>query len=149
LLKLYNDAKQVPTIAELTGEYRKAAMPERASTRRGYESWFRNHILPRWGAVKLTDLKPDPVETWLRELPLSTKSKRNIRGLLTILWDFGMKKEYATIGRNPMELVTIRRMAGEKRRLPVKDLTAEQFQALLSALGDDACLRTIDRKSVV
>ncbi len=25
----------------------------------------------------------------------------------------------------------------------MKDLTAEQFQALLSALGDDACLRTM------
>ena len=42
-----------------------------------------------------------------------------------------------------MALVTIRKTAGEKRRLPMKDLTAEQFQALLDALGDDVCLRTM------
>jgi len=144
LLRLYNKTDdEVPTVTALVDQYRATAMPERASTRRGYESWLKNHILPEWGEKTLTELKPDPVETWLRGLSLSTKSKRNIRGLLAILWDYGMKKDFVPVGRNPMELVTIRKQIGEKRRTPVKDLTAEQFRSLLTALGDNVCLRTM------
>jgi hypothetical protein len=117
LLKLYNKpVSEVLTIGVLVDQYRGTAMPERPSTRRSYECWLHNYILPTWGTKKLTDLKPDPVETWLRELPLSSKSKRHVRGLLTILWDYGMKKEVVPLGRNPMQLVTIRRTAAEKRR---------------------------------
>jgi len=117
-------------------------MPERATTRRGYESYFENHIIPKWGNVPITELKPDPVETWLRELKLSTKTKRNIRGLISVLWDFAAKKEYvASASRNPVSLVRLRKQPGEKRRLPVKDLSSEQFQRLLDNL--DFVLRTL------
>jgi hypothetical protein len=74
------------------------------------------------------EVKPDPVEMWLKGLPLASKTKRNIKGILAILWSFAMKKEYVPIGHNPMNLVTIRRLKGEKRRLPMKELSAEQFQ---------------------
>jgi hypothetical protein len=60
-------------------------------------------------------MKPDPVELWLRDLQLSSKTKRNIKGILTILWTFGMKKEFVPLGRNPMDLVTIRKQKGEKK----------------------------------
>ena len=144
LLKLYNkDVIEVPTVEALVKRYRVEAMPERKSTRRGYETWLKNHILPRWGTSKLTEVKPDPVEVWLRELPLSSKTKRNIKGILTILWSFGMKKEFVPLGRNPMDLVTIRKQQGEKKRLPMKDLTVEQFQALLKALESNPELQTM------
>jgi hypothetical protein len=32
-------------------------MPERFSTRLGYEAWLKNHILPRWGGYVLTALQ--------------------------------------------------------------------------------------------
>jgi hypothetical protein len=83
-------------------------------------------------------MKPDPVELWLRDLHLSSKTKRNIKDILTILWTFGMKKEFVSLGRNPMDLVTIRKQKGEKKRLPMKDLTGEQFQALLKALESNS-----------
>jgi integrase len=136
LLNLYNRPKQhVPTISGLIAEYCATEMPERASTSRGYESYFRNHIIPAWGSVAISELKPDPLEQWLRGLKLSTKSKRNIRGLLSVLWDFAAKKEYVPLAsRNPLSLVRLRKSAGEKRRLPVKDLSAAQFQALLGEL---------------
>ena len=86
LLNMYNrPAKHVPTIAELIKEYRKTDMPERASTRRGYESYFENHLIPQWGSTPINELRPDPLEQWLRRLKLSTKTKRNIRGLLSVL----------------------------------------------------------------
>jgi integrase len=89
----------------------------------------------------LTELKPDPVRLWLRDLPISPKSKRNVRGILGILWDYGMLKEIVPVGRNPMELVRIK--GTKKTRTMLKDLTAEQFQALLKVLGEDVCLRTM------
>jgi integrase len=144
LLDLYNkNVVEVPTVEALVERYRVEAMPERKSTRRGYETWIRNYILPRWGTLKLTDLKADPVEVWLKELPLASKTKRNIKGILAILWTFGMKKEFVPLGRNPMDLVTIRKQRGEKRRLPMKDLTVEQFQALLTALESNPELQTM------
>jgi integrase len=144
LLNLYNKSlTEVPTIQTLVERYRAEGMPERKSTRRGYETWLKNYILPRWGDSRLAELKPDPAEMWLRDLPLSSKTKRNIKGILAILWTFGMKKEFVPLGRNPMDLVTIRKQKGEKRRLPMKDLTAEQFQALLKVLESNPELRTI------
>jgi integrase len=81
-------------------------------------------------------------DQWLRGLKLSTKTKRNIRGLLSVLWDFAAKKEHVPLtARNPVELVRLRRQPGERRRLPVKDLSAEQFQQLLGAL--DPMLQTL------
>ena len=144
LVNLYNKTVvEVPTVQTVVERYRSEAMPERKSTRRGYETWLKNHILPRWGTSKLTEMKPDPVEVWLRGLALSSKTKRNIKGILAILWSFGMKKEFVPLGRNPMELVIVRKQKGEKKRLPMKNLTAEQFQALLKALASNPELQTM------
>jgi hypothetical protein len=45
-----------------------------------------------------------------RGLKLSTKTKRNIRGLFSVLCDFAAKKEYVPLAsRNPVELVRLRR----------------------------------------
>src|ERR1700735_3474448 len=38
-----------PTVLALLEQFRKERMPKRHSTRRGYESWFKNHIVPMWG----------------------------------------------------------------------------------------------------
>jgi integrase len=143
LLNLYNKPKQsVPTIADLIAKYRASDMPERASTRRGYESYFENHIIPKWGAVSIAEFKPDPLEQWLRSLDLSIKTKRNIRWLMSVLWNFANKKEHVPQeSRNPVDHVQLRKRPGEKRRLPVRSLTAEQFQSLLGSM--DFMLRVL------
>jgi integrase len=143
LLRQYSQPwRSAPSILNLINEYRASDMPERASTRRGYESYFKNHIIPKWGATSIAELEPDPVKAWFRELELSTKSKRHIRGLLSILWDFAASpsKKYVS-GENPMDHVQLRKHPGEKRRLPVRSLTAEQFQQLLSSM--DFMLRVL------
>jgi integrase len=134
---------EVPTVEHLVTLYRANGMPERSSTPRGYEAWMKNHILPRWGSSRITELKSDPVEMWLRGLPLSSKTRRNIKGILTILWTFSMRKEFVPIARNPMEIVTLRKRKGEKKRLTMKELTAEQFQSLLKALEPQLELQTM------
>jgi hypothetical protein len=66
--------RTVITVKQFVAQYRAEKMPVRASTRRGYEAWLTNHILPRWGGSPITELQPRPVELWLASLPVSSKA---------------------------------------------------------------------------
>ena len=129
----------VPTVATLVEQYRTEKMPERPSTRRGYDT--KNHIIPRWGDHAITDVKPRAVELWLRTLQLAPKSKVHIRGLLRIIWEYAMYSEAVPVERNPMELVKIKDSSRPVRR--TRSLTVEQFQKLLESVGNDQCWRTM------
>jgi integrase len=133
--------QRIPTVAMLVEQYRMEKMPERPSTRRGYEIYFKNHILPRWGELPITEMKPRLVELWLKTLSLAPKSKAHIRGLLRIIWEFAMFSDVVPVERNPMELVTVKGASKPLRR--TRSLTVEQFQQLLQAVGDDSCWRTM------
>ena len=54
------------TVDEIITHYRSERMPKRYSTRRGYESWIRNYIMPHWGKRPITEVEPREVEIWLR-----------------------------------------------------------------------------------
>ena len=125
----------------LVAQYRQERMPQRQSTRRGYNAWLDNHILPKWGSSPIPFLQARPVELWLQSLRVSPKSRSHIRGMLSILWDYAMWRGDVPTQRNPMELVTIRGV--NKRVRKPRSLTAQQFHALLDALDDDVCLRTM------
>lgn len=44
LLNLYNkEVTEVPTVEALVKRYKAEEMPERKSTRRGYETWLKNY----------------------------------------------------------------------------------------------------------
>ena len=68
-----------PSVRTLVEQFRAERMPQRFSTQYGYEAWIRNHILPRWGNLPLTELQPRPVELWLKSLTLSPKSRSDFR----------------------------------------------------------------------
>src|SRR5215475_6008254 len=76
-----------PTVRKLVEQYRQEKMPQRFSTKYGYEAWLNNHILPRWGECQITDMQARPVELWLHSLMLAPKSRVAIRGVISILWD--------------------------------------------------------------
>jgi integrase len=120
------------TISTLVEQYRKEKMPTRIETRRSYNSWFENHIIPKWGECCLSDLQARPVEMWLEPLTLSPKSKTHIRGLLSVLWDFAMWAEHVPTQRNPMELVTVKGCSIRVRK--PRSLTAPEFQAFVRCL---------------
>ena len=119
---------------ELIGSYRSEKMPVRYSSRRSYEAWLQNYIIPKWGKCPLTDVQARPVELWLNTLQLAPKSKVQIRGLLRTLWDFAQWRGDVPIERNPMELVTIR--GASKRLRKPRSLTVEEFQRLAQHLGE-------------
>jgi hypothetical protein len=81
-LEKRREASRMLTVNTLVRHYREEKMPKRTDTRRSYDVWLRNHILPRWGDCSLAELQARPVELWLGSLRLSPKSKAHIRGLL-------------------------------------------------------------------
>jgi integrase len=121
-----------PTINMLVQKYRTEKMPKRSDTRRSYEVWLKNHILPKWGEHSITELQARPVELWLESLILSPKSKAHIRGLLSILWDFAVWRGDVPMQRNPMELVTVK--GATKRTRQPRSLTVEEFRQFIHQL---------------
>ena len=122
------------TVRSLVEKYRAEKMPKRSDTRRSYEVWLSNHILPKWGDCALTELQARPVELWIESLPLAPKSKVHIRGVLSILWDFGMWRGDVPIERNPMQLVTIK--GATRRTRKPRSLTVEEFQRFVQHLDE-------------
>ena len=125
-LEKRREASEVLNLNTLVTHYRQEKMPKRTDTRRSYEVWLRNHILPKWGDCSLTDLQARPVELWLGALALSPKSKAHIRGLLSVIWDYAMWRGDVPTQRNPMELVTVK--GATKRTRQPRSLTVEEFQ---------------------
>ena len=122
------------TIRELVHHYRVEKMPTRASTRRGYEVYFRKHILRKWQDSEITELQARPVELWLRSLELAPKSKVHIRGLLHTLWDYAMWRGDVPTQRNPMELVEVKNAS--KRMQKPRTMTIEEFHRLAAILTE-------------
>lgn len=122
----------LPTVASLVKGFRLEKMPERFSTRLGYNCWFNNHIRPRWGVGTITTLQARPVELWLKTISVSPKSKVHIRGLIRALWEYAMWRGDIPTQRNPMDLVTIK--GATKRRQIPRSLTVEEFQSFLQQL---------------
>ena len=138
------DKTAVPLVRTLVAELTQhkadeTDSPQHYSTGLAYESWFRNHIIPKWGECLITEVQAKEVLSWLRELPLSQKSKVHIRSLIGQLWNHAMLCRYVPHTPNPMELVTIR--GATKREHKPRSLTAEQFQLFLRQL--DEPVRTI------
>ena len=92
------------TVHSVITRYEAERMPSRHSTARVYRSFLNNHILPKWGDTKIQAVQSRPVELWLRELPLSPKSKTHVRSLMHGLVEFAMWSGLLVISRNPISL---------------------------------------------
>ncbi len=118
------------TIRALADRYIEQELPElRYSTQRSYLSVLNQWIGPHWGDCLLEELKPVPLEQWLRSLQLAPKSKIHIRSLLHLLYQCARRWELTDT--NPIDLV---RQRGGRRGIP-RVLTAEQIRLLLEQLS--------------
>ena len=90
------------------------------------------HISPKWGTSLLREVKPYPVQEWLRKLPVAPKTRGHIRGLMYRLFEKAMLWELIPLERNPMSLVELKGVS--KRIKPPRILTEEEFGALLNEL---------------
>jgi integrase len=123
-----------PTVSTLVEQYRVEKMPKRYSTRRSYDAWLRNHIVPKFGQCALSDVQARPAELWLESLKLTPRSRAAVRGLLRMLWEFAMWRGDVPTQRNPMELVTIK--GASKRTRKPRSLTIVEFQKFVHHLGE-------------
>ena len=82
----------------------------------------------------IQDVQPRPVELWLKELPLSPKSKTHVRSLMHGLLEHAMFSGVLPIGRNPISLV--KNKGATKRTRTQRSLTAEQFHVLMRELRE-------------
>lgn len=136
-LELQQPSAEAPigeTVSSVVARYEVERMPSRHTTARVYRSFLTNHILPKWGETRVQEIQPRPVELWLRELPLSPKSKTHVRSLMFGIVEFAMWAGVLNIGRNPISLV---QNPGATRRVrKPRSLTVEEFQALMRELRE-------------
>ena len=88
----------------------------------------------REGDTPIYEVQPRAVELWLRELPLSPKSKTHVRSLMHAVVEFAMWAGMLQMGRNPISLVQNKGATRKVRK--ARSLTAEQFHALVKELHE-------------
>jgi integrase len=116
----------------------------RPSTASDYLARLERDVCPHLGSVRLVDLRPQQVETWMRKLKDAGKRTSTINGARRVL--FQMCKHASRIGviaSNPV-LATdpIRRQKSERTQVQAPWSLSETHQALEAArLGED---RNID-----
>ena len=83
------------------------------------ESNFQNHIFPRWGELRLNEVRTIAIQDWLRGLkknkgtqPMARGTKAKIRNIMHILFAHAMRYEF--IDRNPV--TGVRQSARGSRR---------------------------------
>jgi integrase len=122
------------TISELVAHYRLKELAGESrgrkpfSTRSGYECYLKNWILPRWGDVRLEQVKPVAMEEWLDSIKRAKATRAKIRNLMSALFHHAMRYEW--VDSNPIKLV---RQSAKRERLP-EVLELSELQLLLSRL---------------
>jgi integrase len=104
------------------------------STRHRCNSVLNKWILPRWHHMRINDVRTIDVENWLRSLKLARGTKAKIRKTLNLLFNHGIRWDFAV--RNPIA-GPVRgsgvRQSEKRERIP-EVLTAEEFRKLEAAL---------------
>ncbi len=107
------------------------------STRFGYESLLRTHLLPAFGTAQLRRIQPVDVQTWVGELVaggLSASRTRQAYQLLSAIMKSAVVSRYL----NASPCIGVRLPRQERREMLF--LTADQLARLAAAAGDHAPL---------
>ncbi|MGO9336331.1 MAG: tyrosine-type recombinase/integrase [Terracidiphilus sp.] len=104
------------------------------STARGYRSYLTKHVKPRWGSTRLSAVKALEVTEWLKSLPLSPKTRGQVRALLHLLFERAMLWGLIELQRNPIELVKVKGTSKRQKRPQI--LAPEKFQELVGTLRE-------------
>lgn len=142
----YSEDAHKVTVSELAERWRKAAYSPRrtdelrSTTSSAYELALTHYILPRWGAVRIVDIRAGMLETWRNELLETGIGPRGKRiGAATvhralvvfgILYRFAMRDHIVSV--NPVSL--IRKPAIRSRKGAQEWLTPEQLAHLFTTL---------------
>lgn len=123
--------RQDVTVADWCDEWLAGKVNLSPKTRDRYEGVLRAHIRPRWGRVKLSQLRHADVQKWLSGLGLAAASVRKIHGVLSQALDYAVKD--GRLGVNPAAGVSLPRMRQSEKVF----LNHEQVRALAEACGPE------------
>lgn len=102
------------------------------STKKGYESYLKNWIVPRWGEYMLARMENGiavHVEEWLGTMKRSRGTKAKLRNIMSAVCTHAIR--YGWMTTNPIRVV---RQSAKRERIIVP-LTAEELQRLFAELG--------------
>jgi integrase len=122
------------TVAELIAHYRlKELVGENKgrkafSTRAAYECYLKIWILPRWGDLRIDQVKSVAVEEWLDSIKRAKATRAKIRNIMSAIFHHAMRYEW--VDRNPIKLV---RQSAKREKVP-EVLELSELQLLLSKL---------------
>jgi integrase len=127
------------TLGQFAGQWlAEAVRPStRATTYRVYEQMTRNHIVPALGKVRLTDLTPQRVQSFLNakreEGRLSARSVQMLHEILRNM--LGQAYRWDLVPRNPLTEKRVPTPRAPRRPVPV--LTPDDARAVLDAVRGD------------
>jgi integrase len=123
----------VMTLKELVKHYTQNELPRKAhSTQEVYGSYLTTWIVPKWGNLNLSDVKPVAVEAWLGTLPLENSSRAKVRNIMSAIYTHAQRWEF--FNRNPIRFV---RQSAKRAKQP-DVLTTSELTALLCELPEPA-----------
>ena len=102
------------------------------STKKGYESYLKNWIVPRWGEYMLARMENGiavHVEEWLGTMKRSRGTKAKLRNIMSAVCTHAIR--YGWMATNPIRAV---RQSAKRERI-IDPLTADELQRLFAELG--------------
>lgn len=109
---LHDEDKPVPTFAECCESWYLPGIEKlSANTRRLYGSALNSKILPRWGDVPVTDIKPIDIQEWISDMTASQAAL--VMKVMSVTLDYPTR--YEIIPSNPMRIKYRMPTASEKR----------------------------------
>jgi integrase len=123
------------TFGDLVTKYLNEELPKlKLSTQGTNASMAKLHILPQWEDRRIADVDAYAVDEWLTALTFGQASKVRARNMMKRLFDLAMLWKWIPLGRNPMDLVKVKK--GSKRLKRVVIISPEQFRAIVRALPE-------------
>jgi integrase len=130
-VKINSGVRSPETVDELIAHYLKHELTldrKAFATVEGHRVYIERYVRPRWGTLKLSEVRTVAVEQWLEGLPLAPGSRTKIRNVMSAIFSHGIRHEWITF--NPISKV---RTSAKRLREP-DVLTPAEFQALLREL---------------
>ena len=125
------EARAPVTVLELIAHYRKHELvPERKAfaTIQSSSLYLKNHVVPKWGDLLLSEVRTVQVEEWLDSLPFAPGTRSKIRNIMSAIFNHAIRYEW--MNRNPITKV---RTSSKRLREP-DVLTPAEFVALVAEL---------------
>lgn len=123
--------RQEVTVADWCEEWLKGKTNLAPKTRDRYEGILAKHIRPKWGRVRLRNVKHSEVQAWLAGLQLAPETIRKVHRVFSQAMAFGVKD--GRLGTNPAAGVSLPRVTRSEKLF----LTHDQIDQLAQRCGDE------------